>query len=85
MLSNLTCSPSTLLNYSQLCLEADPPSDCFPHLTSWTNAALDALEAINLTVGVIGNLLTLLAIPFTMKHQRWVDLIDIQSERVATN
>ncbi len=75
-MANFTgCSPKTLLNYSRLCLGLDgtselPPADCYPDRWDPANAAMNLVEVANLTVGILGNLVTLLSVPFAMAHQR---------------
>ncbi len=69
--ANLTCSRDTVVGYSRLCLGESPPDDCYPTAArGLTEAALIA----NLALGVAGNLLTLIAIPYAMHRKRYVHM-----------
>ena len=74
---NVTCSPSTILNYSRLCLGLDggpdslpPPDDCFPAKDEPRNMLANVLQLANLVVGIHGNMLTLVAIPYAMYRRK---------------
>ena len=67
------CNESNIIKYSNLCLSDDPPKDCFPSLESTNNViALSlAFQAFNIFLGLAGNLLTLLSIPYARYRRRF--------------
>ena len=70
---NLTCNSTTLLELSSLCLEPNPPSVCYPARGVDHDAIRIGLSVANVVIimfGVLGNSLTLLAIPYARRHQR---------------
>ena len=68
--SNLTCRADTLFNYSVLCLGNDPPDDCSPGIEGFWDATNMTLKVCNMVFGVVGNIFTLLSIPYAMHRQR---------------
>ena len=68
----LTCSAETMLNYSSLCLTDHPPTDCYPE-----NGVKNLLQYTNLSIGIVGNTLTLTAIPYAMRKKRWEGATDL--------
>ncbi len=67
---NESCSSANLVRYSILCLSPDPPDDCYPQDSVRTTA--DILLLVNFVLGILGNALTLLAIPYVMHKNRQV-------------
>ena len=75
--TDLTCSLETVVEFSRLCLgPAPPPRDCHP-AGGAGGGGVDAGWAVgevilvgNLVLGVAGNLLTLVAIPYAMHKRR---------------
>ena len=70
--NNLTCSPTTVINFSLTCLEPDAPEECFPVKEESLLLASATFHIGNIVIGVVGNLLTLLSIHYGKKHQRSV-------------
>ncbi len=69
--SSSSCSADRLLEYSDLCLGDDPPVDCYPAQNAASDAFLSVFQAVNIVLGVAGNLLTLMSIPYAKKRQRY--------------
>ncbi len=67
---NATCNASNLLEYSVLCLGDEPPDDCYPTDNETEKGLATVFQIVNVVVGIAGNLLTLLAIPYAKRHQR---------------
>jgi hypothetical protein len=64
-----TCNASDVIKYSDMCLDKDPPDDCYPNYSSLAAAMWQAFLVLNIIVGLTGNLLTLLSIPYAKYHQ----------------
>ena len=70
---NLTCTVANLVNMSQLCLREDLPdnNECFQKDISTSFSTFAAVWCIVIAaVGFLGNLLTLMAIPYARKKRR---------------
>lgn len=67
----ITCNSSNVIEYSDLCLSDTPPDDCYPDYNPLTAALWVAFLVLNIFVGLTGNLLTLLSIPYAKYHQRF--------------
>ena len=66
------CNESSIIEYSSLCLGDDPPEDCYPNDKSPVVMALNiSFQTANILLGVSGNLLTLLAIPYACRRRRF--------------
>ena len=67
-----TCNVSSIIEYSSLCLGADPPEDCYPRVKSQGIISLNIIsQTINIILGVSGNLLTLLSVPFARNRRQF--------------
>jgi hypothetical protein len=66
-----TCNASDVIEYSNICLDKDPPDNCYPNYSSLAAAIWQAFLVLNIIVGLTGNLLTLLSIPYAKCHQRF--------------
>jgi hypothetical protein len=64
------CNRSNTVEYSALCLGDNPPDDCYPYMDPITYIVWLTFLVLNMLPGLIGNLLTLLSIPYAMCHQR---------------
>ena len=65
-----TCNMSSIMEYSTLCLGEDPPEDCYPGVKSQGIISLNIIsQTINIILGISGNLLTLLSVPFARNHR----------------
>ena len=66
------CNVSSIIEYSTLCLGEDPPEDCYPSVKSQALISLNIIsQTINIILGVSGNLLTLLAVPYARKRRQF--------------
>ena len=67
------CNASRILEYSDLCVGADPPPDCYPSVKDKPGLVTVAVafHALNTVLGIGGNLLTLLAIPYARHRRRF--------------
>ena len=66
------CNESSILEYSRLCVGDNPPDDCYPNVKSPVVMALNiSFQTANILLGVSGNLLTLLAIPYARRRRRF--------------
>ena len=67
------CNESSIIEYSDLCLNDNPPRDCYPDLESTNNVtALSlAFQTFNIFLGLAGNLLTLVSIPYARYRRRF--------------
>ena len=64
------CNVSSVKEYSSLCLGDDPPEDCYPNLKGPVLMALNiSFQTANILIGVGGNLLTLLSIPYARRRR----------------
>ena len=69
----VVCNASRILEYSDLCVGADPPPDCYPSVKDKPGLVTVAVafHALNTVLGIGGNLLTLLAIPYARHRRRF--------------
>lgn len=67
------CNASNVIEYSDLCVGDDPPEDCYPSVKDKAGLVSVALvfHALNIVLGIGGNLLTLLAIPYARHRRRF--------------
>ena len=67
------CNESNIIEYSDLCLNEDPPQDCYPSLESTPHVTALSLifHSFNIFLGLAGNLLTLLSIPYARYRRRF--------------
>ena len=64
------CNVSSIIAYSTLCLSEEPPEDCYPSVKSQGIISLNIIsQTINIILGVTGNLLTLLSVPFARSRR----------------
>ncbi len=76
--ANLTCTPATVANMSEVCMGPVPaPDECdvYHRGAGAVNRLVVAFQVAiyaNMLVGVVGNLLTLMAIPYAMCKRRSV-------------
>ena len=63
---NLTCETANVLNLSMICLKKDHPDDCFPEEPPGILYGICVIHVTIVVLGIVGNLLTLLAIPYAM-------------------
>ena len=70
MSSGAVCNASSVIEYSKLCLGDDPPEDCYPKVKSSTIVALNIMsQTVIILIGVGGNLLTLLSVPYARNRR----------------
>jgi len=70
---NLTCSAATdAFEMRKICVEmTNPPPECFPKVVPpGMSNFVGVWCAMNAIMGTCGNLLTLVAIPYAIKHRR---------------
>jgi hypothetical protein len=67
----ITCNESNIIDYSAVCLGKDPPDDCYPDKNDLHNSIWVAFLMLNIFIGLTGNLLTLLSIPYAMYHKKF--------------
>ena len=66
------CNVSSIIEYSTLCLGDDPPEDCYPSVKSQAIISLNIIsQTINIILGVSGNLLTLLSVPYARNRRQF--------------
>ena len=67
-----SCNVSTTLNLSFICLNEtyDFPSQCYPSNFQHFKIIEGVWCAINAIIGLTGNLLTIIAIPYAAKHKQ---------------
>ena len=67
------CNTSSIVEYSDLCVGDNPPSDCYPSVKDRASLVTVAVvfHALNIVLGIGGNLLTLLAIPYARHRRRF--------------
>ena len=66
------CNVSNIIAYSTLCLGEDPPEDCYPSVKSQAIISLNIIsQTINIILGVSGNLLTLLSVPYARNRRQF--------------
>ena len=66
------CNVSSIIAYSTLCLGEDPPEDCYPSVKSQGVISLNIIsQTINIILGVTGNILTLLSVPFARNRRQF--------------
>ena len=67
------CNSSSIIKYSNLCVGDDPPEDCYPSVKDKDSLVSIAMvfHVLNTGVGVGGNLLTLLSIPYARYRRRF--------------
>ena len=72
----MKCNITNLQAMSQLCLksweygDSTAPEDCFPQSTNYNGTITSIWCMIQGFVGITGNLLTLLAIPYAAKKKK---------------
>lgn len=70
---NFTCSSAMdAFEMRKICVEmSNPPEECFPRvIPPMMSNFVGVWCALNAVMGSCGNLLTLLAIPYAIKHKR---------------
>jgi hypothetical protein len=67
---SLQCDFNSLGEYSTLCLADDPPEKCFSGSYYEMRITTVVWTVANGSIGVLGNLLTLFAIPYAKHRQR---------------
>ena len=70
---NYSCTTAEeAFNLSKICVESsDPPEVCFPEIISVTGSlTVGVWCSVHAVIGSVGNLLTLTAIPYAIKHKR---------------
>ena len=66
------CNVSNIIAYSTLCLGEDPPEDCYPSVKSQAIISLNIIsQTINIILGISGNLLTLLSVPYARNRRQF--------------
>ena len=66
------CNVSSIIAYSTLCLGDNPPEDCYPSVQSQGIISLNIIsQTINIILGISGNLLTLLSVPFARNRRQF--------------
>ena len=66
------CNVSSIIEYSTLCLGKDPPEDCYPSVKSQGIISLNIIsQTINIILGISGNLLTLLSVPYARNRRQF--------------
>jgi hypothetical protein len=67
----VTCSTSTVIEYSLLCLGNNPPDDCYPDKNLLSNTIWSAFLLLNIFFGLTGNLLTLVSVPYAKYRKKF--------------
>jgi hypothetical protein len=67
----ITCNASTIIEYNTLCIANDPPDDCYPDTNPLINMISAVFLTLNIIIGLTGNLLTLLSIPYAKNRKRF--------------
>jgi hypothetical protein len=70
-MASITCNTSTVVKYSTLCLGNNPPDDCYPEKNPIDNTIWSAFLILNIFVGLTGNLLTLVAVPYAKYRKKF--------------
>jgi hypothetical protein len=65
------CNRSNIEEYSELCLGDNPPADCYPNYNTTADSMFIVFLVLNMFIGLAGNLLTLLAIPYAKYRKRF--------------
>ena len=76
--NNYTCETAEeSFNLRQICVESSrPPDVCFPEVISLTGSNFVGIWcALHAMVGCCGNILTLVAIPYAIRHKRYQGVI----------
>jgi hypothetical protein len=67
----ITCNASTIIEYNTLCFSNDPPEDCYPDKNPLSNIICAVFLTLNIFIGLAGNLLTLLSIPYAKYRKKF--------------
>ena len=73
----MKCESNNTYSMGKICLEAwindndNETEECFPESTGVFGTITTVWYIINVSIGIMGNLLTLLAIPYAAKKKRW--------------
>jgi hypothetical protein len=67
----ISCNASSIIEYSTICLGDDPADDCYPDKNLLNNIICAMFLTINILIGLAGNLLTLLSIPYAKYRKKF--------------
>jgi hypothetical protein len=67
----IRCNSSNIVAYNTLCIGDNPPDDCYPDKNPVNNLMWAVFLTLNIFIGLAGNLLTLLSIPYAKYRKKF--------------